>query len=63
MNEQEFSYEELIEKAKAILTELAKPDLPLSKASELFKEGTRLLELASKMLENTRLEYEERQNG
>lgn len=57
----EQSYEAKIEAAKAILKELSAPDLPLDKATALYKDGTRFLKEADEMLENARLEYEEHQ--
>ncbi|MDR2639164.1 MAG: exodeoxyribonuclease VII small subunit [Helicobacteraceae bacterium] len=57
------SYEAKIEAAKAILAELNKSDLPLDKATALFKEGKKLLDEAAKLLENAKLEYEELQNS
>ena len=57
------SFEEKIEAAKAILKELAQPDLPLDRATTLHKEGMTLLTEASTMLEKAKLEYEERQSA
>ncbi|MDR3347013.1 MAG: exodeoxyribonuclease VII small subunit [Helicobacteraceae bacterium] len=62
MEKNEPSYEEHIEAVKTILNELSNPELPLTKAAELFKEGSLKLALASKLLENAKLEYEEHQN-
>lgn len=59
--ENELSYEARIEAAKVILKELSAPDLPLDKATALYREGTKLLEEAAKMLETAKLEYEEHQ--
>lgn len=52
------SFEKMIEQAKEILTELAKPDLPLDTATKLYKDGIKTLEEATKMLEKAKLEYE-----
>ncbi|MDR2034708.1 MAG: exodeoxyribonuclease VII small subunit [Helicobacteraceae bacterium] len=60
--QKEQSYEAKIEAAKTILTELNKSDLPLDKATALFKEAKKLLDEAAKMLESAKLEYEEKQN-
>lgn len=52
------NFEEKIEQAKKILSDLAKPDLPLDEATNLYKNGVKLLEEATKMLEKAKLEYE-----
>lgn len=52
------SFEEKLEEAKKILEELAKPDLALDNATKLYKNGIKVLEEATKMLESAKLEYE-----
>ncbi|MDR1452224.1 MAG: exodeoxyribonuclease VII small subunit [Helicobacteraceae bacterium] len=61
--EENQSYEAKIEAAKLILTELNKSDLPLDKATALFKEGKKLLSEATKLLDDAKLAYEETQNS
>lgn len=55
----EITYEAKIEQAKAILKDLANPELPLDQATKLYKEGMNILEDATKMLEQAKLEYSE----
>lgn len=59
----ETSYESYLEAAKKVLQELNASDLPLTKATELYKEGARLLEAAAKLIESAKIEFEELQNA
>lgn len=51
-------FESKIKKAKEILDELMKQDIPLAKSMELYKEGMKLLQEAQKMLEDAKVEIE-----
>ncbi len=51
-------FEAKIKKAKEILEELMKQDIPLAKSVELYKEGMRLLQEAQKMLEEAKMQVE-----
>ena len=51
-------FESKIKKAKEILEELMKQDIPLAKSVELYKEGMKLLQEAQKMLEEAKVEIE-----
>ncbi|BAF70383.1 exodeoxyribonuclease VII small subunit [Nitratiruptor sp. SB155-2] len=55
MNE---SFEEKLKKAKTILDELMKQDIPLAKSVELYKEGMKLLQDAQKLLEEAKVQIE-----
>lgn len=52
------SFEQKIEKAKELLKELSNPEIPLTKSVEIYKMGLQELEVASKMLENAKIEFE-----
>ena len=51
-------FETKIQKAKEILDELMKQDIPLAKSVELYKEGMKLLKEAQKMLEEAKAQVE-----
>ena len=55
----ENNFEEKIENAKKILEELSNPELPLDKGVEHYKNGMKLLNEATKILEEAKLVYEE----
>ncbi|BCD60587.1 MULTISPECIES: exodeoxyribonuclease VII small subunit [unclassified Nitratiruptor] len=52
------SFEEKLKKAKIILDELMKQDIPLAKSVELYKEGMKLLQDAQKLLEEAKVQIE-----
>lgn len=56
---QESSFETRIATAKEILEKLNAQNLSLKEGISLYKDGTKELEMAQKMLEEVRLEYEE----
>ena len=59
-NEEEvISFETKIEEAKKYLDELIKPDITLSQSVEAYKKGMAEIEMAQKLLDNAKLEYEE----
>lgn len=53
------SFEARIAKAKEILDKLNAQNLSLKDGINLYKDGTKELEIAQKMLEDVRLEYQE----
>lgn len=59
---QENSFEARIAKAKEILDKLNAQNLSLKDGISLYKDGTKELEIAQKMLEDVRLEYQELKN-
>lgn len=52
------SFEEKLEKTKAILEKLSNNRLPLDEGVKLYKEGMKEISEAAKMLENAKLEFE-----
>lgn len=56
------SFEARIDKAKEILDKLNAQNLSLKDGINLYKDGTKELEMAQKMLEDVRLEYQELKN-
>lgn len=54
----EKSFEERIKNAKEILEKLNNPELPLDEGLKLYKDGMKELNLATKMLEDAKLEFE-----
>ncbi|MDR0747659.1 MAG: exodeoxyribonuclease VII small subunit [Helicobacteraceae bacterium] len=61
--QEEKNYETLLEQANKVIAELGKSDLPLDRATKLYKEGVKLLDEAAKLLENAKLQFEEVQNS
>ncbi|MCI4399783.1 MAG: exodeoxyribonuclease VII small subunit [Campylobacteraceae bacterium] len=53
------SFETELEEAKELLKELSNPEITLEKSVEVYKEGIKKLESASKMLEEAKLQIEE----
>ncbi len=51
-------FEEKLKKANEILEQLMKPDIPLAKSVELYKEGMKLLKEAQKLLEEAKIQIE-----
>jgi len=51
------SFEEKIEKAKALLEELSNPEITLSSSVEIYKNGMKEIEEAQKLLEEAKLEF------
>jgi len=56
------SFENRLEKSKEILQKLMNPDITLKQSVSLYKEGMNELEVASKLLEEAKLEFLEYQN-
>jgi len=52
-------FENYVEDSKKILEQLMKPDLPLDKSMQLYKDGLNQLKMAQDILEKTKLEYQE----
>ncbi len=53
------SFETELDEAKELLKELSNPEITLEKSVEVYKEGIKKLESASKMLEEAKLQIEE----
>jgi exodeoxyribonuclease VII small subunit len=58
-NQEEISFETKIEEAKKYLDKLIEPDITLSQSVEAYKKGMAEIEIAQKLLDNAKLEYEE----
>jgi exodeoxyribonuclease VII small subunit len=58
-NENIVSFETKIEEAKKYLDKLINPDITLSESVEAYKKGMAEIEIAQKLLDNAKLEYEE----
>ena len=52
-------FEQQIKNAKQLLDELSNKDITLSKSVEIYKNGLKELEMASKLLEDAKLEFQE----
>lgn len=57
MNNNEESFEQKLEKAKAILDNLSNPELSLADGMKKYQEGIGILKEATKMIEEAKLEY------
>lgn len=53
------NFEEKLVKAKEILEKLNSPEITLEQSVEAYKNGIKILEEASKLLEDAKLSYEE----
>ncbi len=62
MNE-EISFEDKLKIAKNILEKLSDPSIALKDAMKEYKKGVSVLNEATKMIEDAKLEYEELQIG
>ena len=51
-------FEKKLEEAKKLLDKLNDPEISLYEAMEYYKKGIKLLEEASKMIEEAKLEFE-----
>ena len=52
-------FEKKLEEAKKLLEKLNDPEITLHKAMEYYKKGIKLLEEASKMIEDAKLQFKE----
>jgi exodeoxyribonuclease VII small subunit len=59
MSKKDNSFEGRVEKSKEILSKLMQPDITLSDSVELYQNGIKELDEASKMLEEATIKYEE----
>lgn len=57
--EQVISFEEKIKEASKLLDKLVDPEITLSKSVEIYKEGMKELEIAGKLLDEAKLEFQE----
>ena len=53
------NYETKLNEAKELLNKLNNPEITLYDGMEIYKQGVQILEEATKILENAKLEYEE----
>lgn len=52
-------FEENIKNAQVLLEKLIDPEITLSKSVEVYKEGLKELEMAQKLLDDVKLEFQE----
>ncbi len=55
----ELSFEEKIEEAKKLLEKLIDPEITLSNSVEVYRKGMEELELAQKLLDEAKLNFQE----
>jgi len=55
-------YEKKLNEAKELLEKLNNPEITLYEGMELYKNGVKILEEATKILNEAKLEYEEIKN-
>ena len=53
------NFEENIKNAQVLLERLIDPEITLSKSVEVYKEGLKELEMAQKLLDDVKLEFQE----
>lgn len=58
-NKEKLSFEEKIDEAQKLLQKLVDPEITLSKSVEVYKAGIKELQLAQKLLDDAKLEFEE----
>ncbi len=58
-NEEVISFEKKIKEAQGLLEKLIDPEITLSKSVEVYKAGLKELEVAQKLLDDAKLEFEE----
>jgi len=56
------SFEEKIEEAKKLLDKLIDPEITLSSSVDVYKKGMKELELAQKLLDDAKLNFQELNN-
>jgi len=59
MDNEEISFEQKIENAKAILQKLMNPEITLAQSVKAYEEGIKELQEATKMLEEAKLKINE----
>ena len=62
MDNEAISFEQKIEKAKAILQKLMNPEITLAESVKAYEEGIKELQEATKMLETAKLKINEIKN-
>ena len=55
----ELSFEQKIEEAKKLLNKLIDPEITLSSSVEVYKKGMSELEMAQKLLDEAKLNFQE----
>ncbi|NOX16351.1 MAG: exodeoxyribonuclease VII small subunit [Epsilonproteobacteria bacterium] len=63
MKNEEMSFEDKLKNAKEILERLSDPSITLKNAMKEYKKGVGILNEATKMIEDAKLEYEKLQIG
>jgi len=58
-NKEKVGFEENIKNAQELLEKLMDPEITLSQSVEVYKEGLKELEVAQKLLDDVKLEFEE----
>lgn len=58
-NKEKISFEEKIDEAQKLLQKLIDPEITLSKSVEVYKAGIEELQVAQKLLDEAKLEFEE----
>ncbi|MCF6173231.1 MAG: exodeoxyribonuclease VII small subunit [Campylobacteraceae bacterium] len=61
MKNEEISFEDKLKNAKEILEKLSDPSITLKNAMKEYKKGVNILNEATKMIEDAKLEYEKLQ--
>ena len=59
MSKDKVSFETKIEEAKKLLDKLIDPEITLSQSVDIYKNGLKELEIAQKLLDEAKLEFEE----
>ncbi len=59
MTKENLSFEDKIEKSKAILEKLMDPEITLENSVKFYKEGLQELQEAQKLLEEAKIAFEE----
>lgn len=58
-DQEKVSFEQKIQEAQQLLEKLIDPEITLSKSVEVYKAGLKELELAQKLLDEAKLEFQE----
>jgi exodeoxyribonuclease VII small subunit len=61
-NKKQLSFEDKIIEAQKLLDKLIDPEITLSNSVKIYKDGIKELEIAQKLLDNAKLEFQELAN-